>query len=108
MTSLTVLLVVLVLLPQFLAQLRIRLLHRRFAQLTRDDVVVAAVGDVGWIHRAAAAASQRAAGASSAAGLRTLISASRTAASILTGALFAAVTATGSAAFAVLATLAVL
>src|SRR5262249_36961194 len=40
------LLVVAILLPELLAQLRIGFLHRRFTQLTRDDVVVAAVRNV--------------------------------------------------------------
>jgi hypothetical protein len=42
-----VLLVVAILLPQLLAQLRVGLVHRGLAQLTRNDVVVASVGDVG-------------------------------------------------------------
>jgi len=41
------LLVVAILLPQFIAQLRISFLHGGFAQLARDDVIVAAVGDIG-------------------------------------------------------------
>src|SRR5690606_9563098 len=39
----TALLIIAVLLPEFLAQLRIALVHGCFAQLTRHDVVVAAI-----------------------------------------------------------------
>jgi len=41
------LLVLAVLFPQPLAQLRVRLLHRGLAQLARDDVIVATVRDIG-------------------------------------------------------------
>jgi len=46
--ALATLLIIPILLPQFLAQLRIGLVHRRLAQLAGDDVVVAAIRDAGW------------------------------------------------------------
>src|SRR5690606_22091226 len=51
-----ILLVIAILVPEFLAQLRIFLLHRRLAQLPRDDVVIAPVRNVRR-HRIRAAAS---------------------------------------------------
>src|SRR5690606_22895849 len=49
------LLVIAVLLPEFLAQLRVGLVHGRLTQLARDDVVIAAIRDAGR-HRVRAAA----------------------------------------------------
>src|SRR5688572_6554002 len=50
------LLVATVFLPERLAQFRVRLLHRRLADLPRDDVVILAIRDVGGHrHRALAA-----------------------------------------------------
>lgn len=43
----TALLVIAILLPQLFTQLRIGLAHRRLAQLSCDDVVIAAVRDSG-------------------------------------------------------------
>jgi hypothetical protein len=44
--STSTLFVVAIFLPELLAQLRVRLVHRGFAQLTRDDIVIAAVRNI--------------------------------------------------------------
>jgi hypothetical protein len=56
LASTRALLVIAILLPQLLAQLGIRLVHRGLAQLARYDVIVAAVRNVGWNGVRAAAA----------------------------------------------------
>src|SRR5690606_17804780 len=67
------LLVVAILLPELLAQLRIRLVHRGLAKLARYDVIVAAIGDIRRDSaRTAAAAGPAADAASSAAALAAL------------------------------------
>src|SRR6185503_14663306 len=55
--TLTPLLVATVFLPERCAQFRVRLLHRRLADLPRDDVIVLAVRDVGRDRATAGAAS---------------------------------------------------
>src|SRR5512138_605052 len=99
---LTRLLVVAILLPQLLAQLRIRLLHRRLAQLSRDDVVVVAVGYIGRHYATSATAGQRTAGAAAPTSrLRTAFLAAGAFAAFAVGAFTVAVVA--ARAFAVLA-----
>ena len=64
-----VLLIFDVFLPELVAQLRIRLFLRRFADLSRDDVVVPAVGDIlGCSIRSATALARTASGTATAAG----------------------------------------
>ena len=66
-----VLLIFDVFLPELVAQLRIRLFLRRFADLSRDDVVVPAVGDIlGCSIRSATALARTASGTATAAGAR--------------------------------------